>query len=290
MTGTPAGDVRPARSRVGRALAVTGVVVGGLVLLAVAGVLWFLHDLTTPDDGDRYADGLGERVAVGIADDVEGSYSEPLDAELLAQRAVQDPRLAGDAEYELVVLAWAGSSGDEGGAVFDLAISTEAPAWGGTGIFSDSRTAGSSVSCWQFVVRAHEHDDTADHRRVDCPDDLVPGPGAPPRPTPDPTPLPSLGADADATVLGVLDGLDAGVTPADAEAALREAFPAFVDVRATREGDELVATVGVTRSRDCVVAVRPDGEVAWRYSGFDRVQLEPGELGCDPNLYLAPAT
>lgn len=280
---TPGG--RPPRSPFARL--VQGVLWTFLVLVAVAVglVLWFAHDVTTPDDGDRYADDLVERTAFGIADDVEPSYAEPLDAETLAQRAVQDPRLAdgGNADYDIRVLGWDGSSGDDDGARIDLWISAEVPSWSSGAIFGDSRTAGSSTSCWRFVVRAGQYDDVADHERIDCPADLAAA-------TPHPTPLPSLAPDAEVAVLDALDGLPDEATADDAIGALRVILPEFVDVRAERSGDALVATVGVGRSRDCIVAVRSDGDVAWRFTDFDRILLEPGELGCDPALYLRPVT
>ncbi|MGF0118214.1 hypothetical protein ACQFYA_18115 [Promicromonospora sp. Marseille-Q5078] len=256
-----------------------------LLVLVVVLSAWWAHDVTTPDDGDGYAAELAERTAIGIADDVEGHYAEPLDAETLAQSAVTEPRLAGgdDAEYELQVLGWRGSSGDADGARIDLALSVHVASSSSGAIFGDSRAAGQATSCWHLVVRAHEHDDTADLDRFGCPDDVV-------EVTPDPTPLPSLDPEAEADVLGVLDGLRDGATPGDAERALRTSLPEFVDVRTERSGAELVATVGVVRSRDCIVAVRPDGEAAWRFSDFDRIQLEPGELGCVPGLYLRPVT
>ena len=253
-----------------------------LVLLVVLGA-WWAHDVSTPDDGDGYAEELVRRTAIGIADDVEGAYDEPLDAETLAQRAVQDPRLAGApaARYDIQVLGWQGSSGEADGARVDLRIAVDDPGWSSGAIFGDSRSAGRATGCWRLLVRAHEHDDTADLDELRCPDDVVAA-------TPDPTPLPSLGPDAEAELLAAVDGLPADASADDAVRAVRAAFPEFVDVRAEREGAELVATVGVVRSRDCVVAVRPDGEQAWRFSDFRRIQLEPGEGGCTPGLYLHP--
>jgi len=280
-TTRPRGAGRPdgGSSRLGQVVLWTLVV----VVLGVVG-LW-LRALG-PADGDRYADELAERTAVGIADDVEQSFAEPLDAENLAQRAVRDPRLAddrGDAEYDIRLLGWEGSSGDDDGARIELSITVDVPSWSAGTVFGASRTAGSSTSCWRYVVRAAEHDDVADYARIDCPDDPVEA-------TPDPTPLPSLDPDAEAALLAALDALADGTAASDAQLVLQTAFPDFVNVRTERAGGELVATVGVARSRDCIVGVRPDGEAAWRFSAFDRILIEPGELGCGPGLYLRPVT
>ncbi|PFG44512.1 hypothetical protein ATJ88_3237 [Isoptericola jiangsuensis] len=270
-------------------------VLGGLalvMLLALAAVVVWAAAAVTGRSGGGLADELAERVAIGIADDVEGSYAEPLDAERLVQMAVADPRRPPDpaVDYDVVALAWEGDSG-EGGATVDVAIHVEVASWSDGAMFGERREASSTTQCWRFVVRAHEHDDVADHERFDCPQDVVrAGPSPTDRPSPSPTPLPSLGPDAEAVVLTTLDGLPTGATAAAAESALAAAFDGFVDVRVERKGSELVAAVGVLRARDCVVGVRPDGEAAWRFSDFDRVLLEPGELGCVPWLYLSPVT
>jgi hypothetical protein len=267
-------------------------VLGGLgvvVVLLLAGVVvWAVVAATGNDRG--LADELAERVAIGIADDVEPSYAEPLDAERLAQQAVTDPRLPSDpdVDYDVVALAWEGSSG-EGGATVDVAIRVDVASWSDGQVFGRRREAGTATQCWRFVVRAHEHDDVADHEQIDCPEGLVRAdPSSSVLPSPSPTPLPSLGPDAETALLDVLDSLPDGAAAADAESALAATFDGFVDVRAERDGGELVATVGVLRARDCVVGVRPDGEAAWRFSDFDRILLEPGEVGCDPSLYLHP--
>ncbi|WP_402376863.1 hypothetical protein [Isoptericola rhizosphaerae] len=254
-----------------------GITLAVVLALAVALVVWIYYEITVPDDGDRIAERQGQATAQEIAVDLEPGYTDPLDAENLAQRVV-DGYAPG-----VTVLGWEGNSGTDEGAVVEVAVRTQ---FGGSrsGWFDPGSTAGQSLTCWRFTVHARQHDGEASRDEIGCPDDLD---GAP---APDPTPLPSLGPDAEATVLATLDDLGDDATPSDAESRLRSAFPEFVDVRADREGDELVATVGVVRSRDCVVGVRPDGEPAWRYSAFDRIQLEPGELGCDPGLYLRPIT
>lgn len=254
-----------------------------LVLLIVLGA-WVAHEVSTLDDGDGYAQELVERTAIGIADDVEGHYAAPADAETFAQRAIEDPRLADgqDAEYRFQVLGWEGSSADRDGARFELAISVDGPEWSQGAMFGDTRTAGSATSCWHFVVRAHEYDDTADLGQIDCPDDVVAA-------TPDPSAPPTLGPDAEATVVDVMNRLPVAVDPTSAEAALRYEFPSSVDVSVVWEGKELVAAVGLAEARDCIVAVRHLGSTTL-FSDFDRILLEPGELGCVPTLYTAPVT
>lgn len=256
-------------------LKVVGIVVAVVLLLVVVVVGWFVYQVVVPENGDRAAAQIGERRAVEVADELDPGYSEPLDAENLAQRIV-------DIEG-VTVLAWEGDSGADGGAVVEVAVRAEVDDTSDEQVLDAGRSAGSSLTCWRYTVHAYRHDG-AGQDEVDCPDDL----GA--APTPDPTPLPSLDPDAEATVLGVLDDLPDGVSASDAEAALVAAFPDFVVVHVEEEAGEIVAAVGVQRSKDCVVGVRPDGEPAWRYLSYDRIQLELGEGGCTPALYRAPIT
>ncbi|MEL7977477.1 hypothetical protein AAG589_16560 [Isoptericola sp. F-RaC21] len=238
------------------------------------------------DDGEALAAELGERVAIGIADDVEPSYDEPADAAAIVQRrAIVSPRLpevAAGVSISVVPLAWHGSSGDQEGALIDLAVSVDVAQI--DSVMGDAgRDAGSSRTCWRYAVRAPDPDDIADYDEVDCPGDLSPA-------QPSPTPLPSLGVEESDEVRQVLDELPDGAGPEDAEAALRAVFPGVDVVRAERAADELVAAVGVTQARDCIVAVRPDGGHTWRFTAFDKVLVEPGELGCTPSLYTVPVS
>jgi hypothetical protein len=70
---------------------------------------------------------------------------------------------------------------------------------------------------------------------------------------------------------------------------LDEEFPGedfAIDAIETSDGD-LVAAVGVTPGTDCVLRVRAsNGEIT--APSYDRIWLEPGELGCSVELYTAP--
>lgn len=264
------------KSVAGRLLKGVGITLAVVLALAVALVAWFYYEITVPDDGDRLADRQGAETAREIAGDLEPGYVEPVDAENLAQRVE-------DGYRQVTVLGWDGDSGTDDGAVIEVAIRTEVPG-SSSEWFDPGVSSGSSLTCWRFTVRAFQHDGEADHDEIGCPDDLDDAPA------PDPTPLPSLDPEAEETVLRVLDGLGDDATPEAAESALRAELADFVDVRVERGSGELVAAVGVLRSRDCIVGVSPDGEPAWRFSDFRRIQLEPGEGGCTPGLYLAPVT
>lgn len=271
--------VRPRRRR--SPWEIVGLVLLGIVVVFVALLAWAYYEVTVPDDGDLIARDRGEQIAVDIADDLEGYFADPVDAETLATRVLDDDRAPGAwEEVDIVLLGWDGASGDDGGARIDVAIAVRVPGAGGAGYFDPGRSAGSSTVCWRFVVFAYQHDDAADREWLRCPAELVAA-------APDPDPQPSLGRDAGLTAVAVLDGLPAAATAEDVTAALRAAFP-VAEVRAVREGTEVVAAVGVARARHCVVVVRDDGEPTWQFSDFDKILIEPGELGCVPDLYLHP--
>lgn len=253
---------------------VLGIVLTVLAVLVLTVVLgaWWAHDVTTPDDGDGYAQELSERAAVVVADHIEEHYSGPLHAETLAERALEAPRPddADDAAIELRVLGAHGATADPDGARVDLAVSVGAPEWSDGAVFGHHRTAGRATTCWHLVARAYEKDDTADIERFDCPAGVAA--------------QPALGSDAGGTVVDVLNGLPVAVDPTSAEAALRYEFPSSVGVAVEWQGKELVAAVGVVGMPDCVVAVRKGG-AAEIVPDVDPALLEHGGPGCVPSLY-----
>ncbi|MGC5167200.1 hypothetical protein [Luteimicrobium sp. DT211] len=268
----------PRGHRLGPALAVVLAVV---VLAAVAAVVLVALALR-PTDGDRLARDLADRVVLGIADDV-ATGGRAADADRLAQEAA-NPRLPDDvpdAGYDVTPLAWSGRTDTDDGARIELAVAVRVPAVPAQAVFGKERTAGSVRVCWRLVVRPGA--DVADRERILCPE------GAPTA-APSPTPLPTFPADGEADVRAALEALPERTGEEAAQRALAARFPAPLTVRVARSGDELVAAVGLSSTRDCVVGVRPDGGKARTYTGFDPVTLAPGEVGCSPSLYLAPVT
>ncbi|MFC8732604.1 hypothetical protein ACFT5B_09115 [Luteimicrobium sp. NPDC057192] len=280
MTGTdPAQPTDRRRRRLGTAL----VVVVAVVVLAVVAVPVLVAVSLRPADGDRVARDLADRVVVGIADDI-ATDGRTADADRLAQEAVTDPRVptdVPDATYDVAPLAWSGRTDGEGGARVELVVAVDVPGESAQAIFGKERTAGSARACWRLVVRTGQ--DVADREPIPCP-------GGTPTATPSPTPLPTFPANAEKEVRAALDALPDDATAPAAQRALAARFAAPLSVRVERDGHELVAAVGLLSTRDCVVAVRHDDERARSFTGFDRVQLDPGEVGCAPSLYLAPVT
>jgi len=280
MARTESPQPTGARRRRPRTLLVVALAV---VVVAVVAVPVVVTLGLRPTDGDRLARQLADRVVVGIADDV-ATDGRAADAERLAQEAVTDPRLPDDvpdAAYDVAPLGWSGSTDGADGARIELSVAVDVPGTSAEAVFSKTRTAGSARACWRLVVRTGQDD--ADRDEIPCP-------AGTPTVTPSPSPLPTFPAGAEAGVREVLDALPAHASSADAEQALAARFAAPLTVRVVPSGDELVAAVGLTSTRDCVVGVRRgDGEVR-TLTGFDRALLAPGEVGCSPSLYLAPVT
>ncbi|GMA22478.1 hypothetical protein GCM10025864_02370 [Luteimicrobium album] len=274
----------PSEPTVPRRRVSTAVVVALAALLAAVIAIPVLVAVSLrPADGDRLARDLADRVVVGIADDV-ATDGRAADAERLAQEATTDPRLPSDvpdATYEVAPLAWSGRTDDADGARVDLTVAVDVPGTSATAVFGKSRSAGSTRACWRLVV--HPGQDVADHHRIACPDGT-------PTATPSPAPLPTFPATTERDVRAALEALPAEVSGPAAQDALAARFAAPLTVRVAREGDELVAAVGLTTTLDCVVGVRAGDGTARTFTGFDRALLAPGEVGCAPSLYLAPVT
>ncbi|MEL7976423.1 hypothetical protein AAG589_11220 [Isoptericola sp. F-RaC21] len=268
------------RSRWDRAGVVVLSIVAGIVVLVLAVPVVVLWAATRPIDGERVAQDHLNRIVEGLADDVNdlrdptGATSDPERVAAWIPDHVRLPDDVRDAEYVVAPVGW----GRDPTSV-DVVVRAEVPAESKATVFGRSRSAGTAESCWRLTVRVDRR--LADREQLECGE---------PRLSVEPVPVPSLGPYAESTVLQALNALAEGASAADAEAALGEHFSEPLTVRAEREERDLVVAVGAPGTRDCVVGVRPDGAPPWRFSDFDRILLEPGELGCVPSLYTSPVT
>lgn len=248
-----------------------------IALVATVALGWLVVVLvvqaaTAPRDGDAAARAGVERAAQELTDEL-GYWTESTDAETLAAERFTSP---GDEGATVRPVAWSGTTNEGEGATVDVRITLRVEAESSPGLFQPSQTAGAAERCFRFAVQV-THDVT--HREIDCPDSsaLIP--------VPTPTPHPELAADAEARLTAVLTATEASTLASDVTAAFPEP-DVTVDTEIVDE--ELVAAVGVPQARDCIVLVRrADGAI--ERIAFDRIQLEPGELGCSTRLYTSPA-
>ena len=219
---------------------------------------------------------LAERVIIGIGDDITPPYPTPRPAEYLAAWAIESPRLPSDreAEYTVEALAWEGHSGDETGAKIDIRVTVHAPAQSG-GWSELSLPEDDATRCWRLTVFGFHDYDSLESEEIECPTGPAPAPPAP-------LPLPSFPDDLDAL-------LTTALADPDPEAAVRAAFPdEFYSIEAATENGETAIALGIPEEHDCAVGIiHADGSTEV-VRGFDWEVLQPGEMGCVPDLYFHP--
>jgi hypothetical protein len=251
--------------------ALTFVLVGMFAACGTGAVL--VKRAFSPDDGDSVA----EKVAQDSAEQLNirlGYRNRPRDAASIAATEVAmdpttDPSLQAT---RMVPLAWSGRVHSDETATIDVRFTVTVSV--DTGYFGPGHTAGSAKQCYRYTLRYYRY---TDYRQIRCPAIADP-------PAPSASPVLQLPRNAAHRLAAVLRT----ATPETLADAVRAAFPqeGFVIDTATA-GGTLVAAVGVPSERDCIVTIRtPDG--ATKDVGFDRVQLEPGEVGCRTSLYTQP--
>ncbi|PRB12205.1 hypothetical protein [Microbacterium sp. MYb62] len=238
-----------------------------IVIVGIVFVVMFFVSVQDKD-GDDVALNRVEHVARALADDLRGAHdltdAETVAAEMFHSRsAIVEP------------LTWTGAFGTDDGITIQTRISASVEASSSGAMFAPYTSAGSAERCYRYTVVVFRE---AAYDEIPC--QGLPQPPAPPAST-----SPALPGDATARIDGILMTTD----PADLAEALRQEFPGDrfrVEAIETPAGEQVVA-VGVTPGTDCVLRVRrTDGEVV--SPPYDRIWLEPGELGCSTRLYTAP--
>ena len=236
-----------------------------------------LSDWMGPRDGDDIARDL-IRVAAAQVEEGLGYSSRQRNAETIAAVIIQDEQLAGSqtggSSLRIDPVAWSGRVTGSEQASVDVRFTATVRARNAMGFGDGGHTAGSATMCYRYLLQLYRY---AERDEIDCPDIADP-------PTPVPEVIPALPDDARERLEAVL----LAATPHSLADDLRAAFPdEFITIDSVTYGDELVAAVGVPAERDCLVGVRR-GDGTIDYPAFDRVWLEPGELGCRVTLYTAP--
>ncbi|MFY1693629.1 hypothetical protein [Plantactinospora sp. WMMB782] len=214
---------------------------------------------------EEQAELLGK--ALGYRNRVRGA--EHIAATEISERAQGDGWTA-----QLVPVEWSGRVGGSERATIDVRIVVTVDARPASGFDSGGNSAGRATRCYRYHLRMYRY---TDHDEVDCPAVAAP-------PEPSASPIERLPDDAHDRLSKALRA----ATPATLGSAVRSAFPeAYVSVDVADHEGWLVAAVGVPAERDCLLLVRsPAGAI--ESPGYDRISLEPGELGCSTGLFVSP--
>ena len=233
------------------------VMVGAVIAVAVSA----LTRAGEAADGTTELRRNAEPAAERVSDDL-GHRTRARDAEYIAATEIPEelPAASADMRLRLTPVAWSGRISSDEQATVDVR-------------FEEAGRPGGAAVCFRFTLQMYRY---TTYKGVDCPANAAP-------PSPSASPPPSLPPDASDRLAAVLRT----ATPETLAAAVRAEFPAGIGVDTeTREG-VLIAAVGIAAERDCIVMIRtPDGKTG--PVGFNRVQLEPGELGCGTGLYTDP--
>lgn len=219
-----------------------------------------------------------ERIIIGIGDDITPAYPTPLDAEILAAWALENPRVpAGAAEYDIEVLDWAGNSGDPDGARIDFRVGVHLLPRNGSTIGDPGQREERSTRCWSLNIFGLHDYDSLQRREIPCPS----------ADTPARTPRTRASAALPSNTAALLTEALSTATPDDLAERVREAFPdERQSVDTTEHEGELIAAVSDAVTQKCQVAVRHvDGTV----EVLDQIYLNDSDdmpLTCTPQLYL----
>lgn len=225
-------------------------------------------------DGDALAQDSADAVSRQIASHSDNTTEVTL-LEMVDYWIPAETVYVGQGAATVEPLAWSGAIGSESTATIDVRIDVVVDAHSSSQIFGPSNSAGAATRCYRLVWGRY---DPASRTEIACPDTPAPA-----RPTPEPRP--ELTDDDRVTVSNIVAATS---DRADIESALHEAFPQqYIRIETATVGDEVVVALGIPRERDCILVVR-DGGGEIGFPSYDRIWLEPGELGCSTALYTSP--
>ncbi|MFG1868620.1 hypothetical protein [Micromonospora arborensis] len=223
-------------------------------------------------DGDSMARNDAAAEAKSLNESL-GHRSRARDAEYVAATEILDAD-GGTSIVRREPLAWSGRiTGDEQ-ATIDVRFVATVQESSGTNFGNLGNSAGQATRCYRYRLQLYRY---TSFEEIDCPSVATP-------PVPTAAPVPTLPDDAHDRLTAALRT----ATPDTLANRVRAAFPEkHVTVDTTTHENALVAAVGVPAERDCLLLVRTPGG-AIESPGYDRVWLEPGEMGCRTGLYVSP--
>jgi hypothetical protein len=228
-------------------------------------------------EGDSVARDIAASEAALLEEDL-GHRNRVRDAEYIAATEVMKEGASGaTGEVPTVrrepVAWWGRTAGSEEATIdvrFVVTVAEQEPiSIGGSG-----HSAGEATRCWRYVLQLYRY--TSSHE-IACPSVATP-------PVPTAAPIPKLPDDGRERLAAALRT----ATPDTLAGAVRAAFPEqHITVDTVTHDGALVAAVGVPAERDCILMIRT-ASGAITSPGYDRIWLEPGELGCKTALYVSP--
>ncbi len=224
--------------------------------------------------GERVAGTAVNQVADALTDQLDSPVSRVRDAEWFAATYIPDLNSSGRGSTVYAdTLAWSGNSRDDAGARIEVRIRVDVEAE--TGYFGSGHESASSTKCFRYEVFVRPN--PVLRHGIACPND-------PEIMMPSAVPFPTLPDNAEDVLAAVL----AAASPTSLDGDVRAAFPQdFVTVDTDTVDGDLLAAVGVSAERECIVGGRgADGVV--EFWGYDPTWIEPGELGCTTSIVTSP--
>ncbi|EEP73071.1 hypothetical protein MCAG_03398 [Micromonospora sp. ATCC 39149] len=224
-------------------------------------------------DGDSLARDIAATEAALLDDDL-GYRNRVREAEYIAATEISKKVAGSGSTIRREPLGWSGRTAGSEQATIDVRFVVTVAEQPGVSFGDLGNSAGRATRCYRYLLELSRY---TSHHEIDCPAIATPA-----VPTTSPIPrLPDDGRDRLAAALRA-------ATPDTLAGTVRAAFPEkHITVDTVTHEGALVAAVGVPAERDCILLVRtPSGAI--KSPGYDRIWLEPGEMGCKTGLYVSP--
>ncbi|MEU7797835.1 hypothetical protein AB0B10_01025 [Micromonospora arborensis] len=224
-------------------------------------------------DGDSMARDAATAEAKSLNESL-GHRSRARDAEYIAATEILEEANGSASDVRREPLAWSGRTTGGQQATIDVRFVATVEEDSGNTFGDLGNSAGQATRCYRYLLELYRY---TSFEEIDCPSVATP-------PVPTAAPIPTLPDDARDRLTAALRT----ATPDTLANRVRAAFPEkHVIVDTVTHENALVTAVGVPAERDCLLLVRtPDGAI--ESPGYDRIWLEPGEIGCRTGLYVSP--
>ncbi|KXK59099.1 hypothetical protein AWW66_26135 [Micromonospora rosaria] len=223
--------------------------------------------------GESPARDLAAAEAEILKDDF-GHRDRVRDAEYIAATEVPNHLDNSDSPIRRVLLGWSGRTVGGEQATIDVQFVVTLTDQQASSYGDHNNSAGQVKRCYRYFLELYRY---TTYDEIECPSTAT-------APVPTASPFPDMPDDGRERLTAALRT----ATPDTLASRVRAAFPEkHVTVDTVTHQGALVAAVGVPAERDCIVLVRTPGG-AIESPAYDRIWLEPGEMGCRTGLYVSP--